>query len=310
MSCPKCGQLVHSVELKALSAEAERARLAGDARTEIAAWERALGLLPVETRQHEILRARLAELSLARDASPATPKPGPSPRGVAGLGALAVVLLSKGKWLLAALLKVGPSLLSMLACFGVYWVAWGWKFAAGLLASIYVHELGHIAMLRWYGIGSTLPMFIPGVGAFVRPRRYPESAVEIARVGLAGPVFGLAAAAVAYAAFVASGAGAFAAIAKLGGFINLFNLLPMPPLDGGHGVRSLASWQRWVLAMAIAGAWMWTGEGLLVLILVVAVLRCFEAAAPKAPDVPGMLLYAALVLALTLLATLHVRVDG
>src|SRR3989454_12639768 len=81
----------------------------------------------------------------------------------------------------------------MLLSAGVYWAAWGWKFALGVVLSIYVHEMGHVQALQRYGIKATAPMFIPGVGAVVRLKQYPASPREDARVGLAGPLGGLGA---------------------------------------------------------------------------------------------------------------------
>ena len=70
------------------------------------------------------------------------------------------------------------AMLSMLAMFGTYWLAYGWPFAAGLVLSIYVHEMGHVIALRRYNIAATAPMFIPFFGAFVRMKQYPATVVE------------------------------------------------------------------------------------------------------------------------------------
>src|SRR6185295_6272463 len=110
-------------------------------------------------------------------------------------------LLGKGKILLAGLLKA-PTFLSMALALGVYATAFGWKFALGLVVSIYVHEMGHVVWLRRYGIPATAPMFVPGLGAFVRLNQRPATVGEDARVGLAGPVWGAAAAIGALAAGV------------------------------------------------------------------------------------------------------------
>ena len=77
---------------------------------------------------------------------------------------LALFLLTKGKLLLFGLSK-GTTFLSMLAALGVYWTLWGWKFALGFVLSIYVHEMGHVAAMKRFGLAATAPMFIPGFGA-------------------------------------------------------------------------------------------------------------------------------------------------
>ena len=101
----------------------------------------------------------------------------------AGLGAIGV-LLAKFKWVILALLGKGKVLLvglaqaktflSMGIALAVYASFYGWKFALGLIASIYVHEMGHVVWLRRYGIAATAPMFIPGFGAFVRLKHAPR----------------------------------------------------------------------------------------------------------------------------------------
>ncbi|MFN0059530.1 MAG: site-2 protease family protein [Planctomycetota bacterium] len=303
-SCPRCGSLVHATLLKNIAAEAEVARGQGRVRGEREAWTRALTLLPRDSQQYAVIAARIAELPAqepADDANTATQR-------TLGFAGLVILLLSKGKWVLSAFPKAWPALLAMAASFGVYWTAYGWQFAGGILGSIFLHELGHIAMLRWYGIGSSFPMFIPGIGAFIRPDRAPKDARQNARIGLAGPVAGLLTAALVFAVFVATELPVFGAIAKFGAIVNLFNLLPMPPLDGGAGIRSLNIPQRWFLAFVICGAWMLTNEGYLVLILLLAVVRCFQPRVPKAGDLPGLALYAGLVIALSFLGAVVVEV--
>src|SRR5204862_5456159 len=105
-----------------------------------------------------------------------------------------LIVLTKGKFLLLGLTKL-PTLLSMLAWIGVYWSLWGWRFALGMGVSIYIHEMGHVWMLRRFGIRATAPMFIPGFGALVRLQQHPTTVVADARIGLAGPVWALGAAA-------------------------------------------------------------------------------------------------------------------
>ena len=82
----------------------------------------------------------------------------------------------------------------MFAFFGVYWSIYGWPLALGLVLSIYVHEMGHVAMLRRLGIAASAPMFIPGVGALVMLKQHVTDPLIDAKIGLAGPVWGLGAA--------------------------------------------------------------------------------------------------------------------
>src|ERR1700681_1730159 len=147
---------------------------------------------------------RCRQFPPAPDASP-HPNPWRSRFTKSGAGGVAawkfktilLLALTKGKLLLLGLTKIS-TLLSMLAMFGVYWVAYGWPFAAGIVLSIYVHEMGHVIALRRYNIAATAPMFIPFFGAFVRMKQYPANVVEDSRVGLAGPIYGLGAAVAAW----------------------------------------------------------------------------------------------------------------
>jgi Zn-dependent protease len=105
-------------------------------------------------------------------------------------------VLGKLKFLLIGLTKAS-TFISMFAFFGVYWSAYGWPLALGLVLSIYIHEMGHVAMLRGLGIDAGAPMFIPGVGAVVMLKQHVQDPLTDAKIGLAGPVWGLGAAIVA-----------------------------------------------------------------------------------------------------------------
>lgn len=215
-------------------------------------------------------------------------------------------LLSKGKLLLTGLTKAS-TFFSMLLAFSAYWALFGWWFALGLVASIYVHEMGHVAALRRFGIAATAPMFIPGLGAVVRLKQHPASPIENARVGLAGPLWGLGAALGCLLVYALSGAAAWAAIARVGAWINLFNLLPVWQLDGARGFAALSRAQRWMAAAALAIAWIATHEGLLVLLAIIAAARALERNAPARSDGVTLAQYVVLVAVLsTLVAALPV----
>src|SRR5438046_4113909 len=270
---PPCPRRVPAAELKRLAGEADQAKQTADAGGELAAWRQALELLPPDTAQHQTVAARVAELSRAVDRQPAGAKRGSRMgKGAAGgLGALGLLLaqfkfallfgITKAKRLLLWLTKAS-TLLSMLLSMGVYWTLWGWKFAAGFVVSIYIHEMGHVQALTHYGIKETAPMFIPGVGAFIRLKQYPTDRREDARVGLAGPIWGAGAAAAAYAIYFATRAGIWGAIAHVGAFINLFNLIPVWQLDGGRGFRALTRRRSWIAVGVIGQAWVVSAEGL------------------------------------------------
>jgi Zn-dependent protease len=208
--------------------------------------------------------------------------------------AIVLLVLGKAKLLLFGLTKFS-TLFSMFASLGVYWAVWGWKFAAGLVASIYVHEIGHVAALRRYGIPASAPMFVPGLGAYIRSSQYPATPREDARVGLAGPLWGLYAVIACYAVHLATGWDSFAAIARVGAWINLFNLLPIATLDGGRGFNSFGRNERWLAAALLTALWVATHEGLLLLLVLAAAGRALVGKPAGAPDWAAFALYAALV---------------
>jgi len=214
--------------------------------------------------------------------------------------AIGLFLLTKGKLLLLGLSK-GTTFLSMIPFLAVYWAAYGWKFALGLMLSIYVHEMGHVAMLRRLGIRADAPLFIPGVGALVMLRERVTDALVDARIGLAGPVWGLSAAIAAWIAYVATGAAIFLAIAELTAFLNLFNLIPVWQLDGSRGFHVLSQRERWMI-LGVIGLALWiTGVRLLWIVGAVVAYRTI-----RGETGPGhrqtVLTFAGLVLALSWLA--------
>jgi len=146
----------------------------------------------------------------------------------------AILLLPKAKVLTTA----GTALVSVAA----YSLWFGWWFAVGFVVLLFVHEMGHVIQLRREGVKASAPMFIPFMGAVVMMREMPKDALGEARVGLAGPVLGTAGAAVCLVIGEAADSDFFRALAYLGFFLNLFNLLPIVPLDGGRAMAAMAPW--------------------------------------------------------------------
>ncbi len=315
LRCPACGRLVHAAELTRLAAEAGAAAAAGERERALGLWREALALLPEDAPQARDIAQRVAGLSAEVDQGGHARRPPPSLLARGGLVGAAllilwkfkfalVFLLTKGKLLLLGLTKAG-TLFSMFASLGVYWAAWGWKFAAGLVASLYVHEMGHVAALRRFGIPASAPMFVPRLGAFVRLRARPANVIEDARVGLAGPWWGLAAALVAAGVWRLTGWASWGAIAAVGAWINLFNLTPVWELDGARGFRALDRRQRWLATGAVAIAWAVSRQGMLVLPLIAGGVQALRPAAAE-PDRRTLLEYVALVGALAAVSVIPV----
>jgi Zn-dependent protease len=179
---------------------------------------------------------------------PATP--GRSrPRGRVGAALAAVVaFLAKLKAILLLLpkLKLFASAGTMLVSLAAYSFVFGWQFAAGFVVLLFVHEMGHVIALRREGIRASAPMFVPFLGAVISARSLGDNALAEARVGLAGPLLGSLGAAVCVVVWLLTGSDLWRALAFTGFFLNLFNLLPVVPLDGGRAMAAMAPWMWFV----------------------------------------------------------------
>ena len=192
-----------------------------------------------------------AQKTEQREHYPETFRPEPtertSPLKRAG-GAVAVVAIAivkfgaklKGLLLLLPKLKILTTSASMLVSVAAYSVIWGWQFALGFVLLLLVHEMGHVIQLRREGVPASAPLFIPFLGAVVGMKQAPKDAAVEARVGLAGPILGSLGCLVPLALYEATGNNLFRALAFTGFFLNLINLLPVLPLDGGRAMAALS----------------------------------------------------------------------
>jgi Zn-dependent protease len=324
LACPGCGRLVHADELRRLASAAEASETAGDIPEALASWRRAMELLPPGATQSVRIAERMRTLSAALDGrGPAAPsRPGQAAgRGKAGAAAAAVgVAVAKSKALLvlvlgnAKLLLLGLTKLPTLLTILLYarWMSGrGAAFGIGLVASIYVHEVGHVAALRRYGIDASPPMFVPGFGAFVRMKQYPTDAHEEARTGLAGPLWGLVAAGVAAVYGWLAGSAVALSVASAGATINAFNLIPFWQLDGARGLKALSRAQRLGIVAVGAATALATHQWMPAVVAAFAAPRAFETG-PGGPHEHGdrgaFGLFATLIVALAIVASLPASV--
>ena len=338
LSCPSCHRLMHSDRLKGLAESAEAAERDGDVASALAAWREAILLLPPASRQHAVVAGRIDALSRQVGNQPARatatpPKPAARPgsehpsrdarwaggaaTGVLGtlvlllikFKTLAFLLVTKAKFLFLGLTKAS-TFFSMLASFGLYWTVFGGWFALGFVLSIYIHEMGHVAALLRYGVPATAPLFIPGLGAVIRLQQTFVNPREDARVGLAGPIWGCAAALACAAVYALTDHPIWAALAQVGAFINLFNLTPVWQLDGSRAFHSLTRPQRWLAVTAVATAWALTEDWLLFLVMAVGAYRAALDRPADEPDSSALLQYIGLIAVLSALILLPVHVPG
>jgi Zn-dependent protease len=162
-----------------------------------------------------------------------------------------VAFLAKFKAIILLLpkLKLLTTVGSMLVSVAAYSFVFGWSFAAGFVILLLIHEMGHVIALRREGIKASAPMFIPFLGAVISARSLGENALAEARVGLAGPILGSIGSAACIVIWHATGNDMWRALAFTGFFLNLFNLLPVVPLDGGRAMAAMAPWM-WFLGFA------------------------------------------------------------
>ena len=188
-----------------------------------------------------------------------TPEPAeqrPWWKGVWGvLTAVGIAIIKFGAKLKAILLllpklKLFTTSASMLVSIGAYSLIWGWKFAIGFVLLLLIHEMGHVVQARREGLDASAPLFIPFLGAAIALKELPKDAGVEARVGLAGPILGTLGTCASVALWQITGHELFQALAFFGFFLNLFNLAPVLPLDGGRAMAALTPWM-WIVGYAL-----------------------------------------------------------
>ena len=261
LACDYCHALVHAGEMERLAAEARaleaQSRLM-DARNR---WLEILPLLPAESKQAEWIRDHARELE---SAAPAAQRPQASGSGgkwakrLAPLGPVAL-LLAKLKSFAFLALKL-KFLLSFASFIGVYWLLWGPKFGVGFAALVLIHEMGHYVDIKRRGLPVDMPMFFPGLGAFVRWNGMGVTAETRAAVALAGPFAGCLAAAVCALIWRQTGDPLWAALTRVGAWLNVLNLIPVWIFDGAQAARPLRKTEAALLLAVSAALGYATGE--------------------------------------------------
>ena len=256
LACPECHAIVYARYLDGVARRA--AALEGEQKWPEArgVWQSALQWLPPGTTQAAAVQGRIDTIDARSKAAEDT-----KAKWVQRLGPLAPVafFLLKAKTFLLAIFKF-KFLLSFVAFFGLYWAVFGWRFGLGITLSVLIHELGHYVAVRRRGLKADLPVFLPGLGAYVRWYAQGMSLATLAEIALAGPAAGLLAAVGCLAVYRGSPVGPtrdlFGALANVGAWINLFNLIPVFGLDGAQATLALTRLQRVLVLVtsAIFGA--------------------------------------------------------
>jgi len=192
-----------------------------------------------------------------------------------------LALLAAGK-LGKVALTGGTMILSVFA----YALVFGLWYAVGFVLLIFVHEMGHFLAARQRGLAVGVPTFIPFVGAWIELKEMPHDVETEAWVGLAGPLLGSVGALACYYGYRATGEPLLLALAYAGFFLNLFNLIPVSPFDGGR-ITAIISPRVWLLGVPImAGLFLWRPSPLLILMVVLAAPQVWKAwnFDPNAPE--------------------------
>jgi Zn-dependent protease len=274
LACANCGALIYGAQLDRLSAEA-RWKERFDAQAAIRLWEQCLQLLPPSSRQYAAIEQEIARLRELPTPVAPIQEPGAPPQIVSDS-------LQQG------IVKTG---VSMLISIVIYAYLWNWQTAVGFVLLIFIHEMGHVVANLAYGLPASAPLFIPFLGAVINLRKMPPNAKVEAIVGIAGPVAGTIGALLCFGWYVATKSQLALELSWFGFTINLFNLLPVPPLDGGRVAAAISPW-IWILGlvamglMVVADMHSGQGVGIYVLILIFALPRIVQTLKPKGRSGP------------------------
>jgi len=243
--------------------------------------------VPQERRQDERFEERAP--------GPVVPQGAPPRRGLGAIAAVVFALLAKGKSVLL-FLKALPAAKLFLTSFSMLAMVWfeaqrsGLWFAVGFVLSILIHELGHGYAMKRAGVQAGWPVFIPFFGAMIAMKGQPQNRDIEARIAYGGPLAGTVAALVAVGLAFAFDSRVAMAVAYTGFFLNLFNLTPFSPLDGGR-IAQAFSRRAWIVgALLMVGLFYFTRAPQLMLILVLALPRLFGRGDPDAREAlaPGL----------------------
>ena len=263
--CDKCHALVHSEKLDQLATEAKQLEARGELRQAREHWLMGLPLLPPNSRQANWIQDHARSLDAAADRiQPPPPSDNKWAQKLGPVGPIAV-LLAKSKVLLTAIFKL-KFLLSFVAFIGIYWAAYGMMFGIGFAVLILIHEMGHFIDIKRRGLPAEMPVFLPGLGAYVRWQALGVPLETRAAISLAGPLAGFFSALACAILWWQTGNSLWAALAHAAAVLNLLNLIPVWVLDGGQAALALSKTERILLLTACLALWLLLGENMFFLV--------------------------------------------
>jgi Zn-dependent protease len=272
--CERCHTLVHSEELERLAAQAKTLETRGEFQHARDLWLAALRLLPPTSKQAGWISQHARALGNASVAgSPAADRQWS--QAIAPAGPITVPAARSTPRRTARLQLT--SILSFLAFVAIYSAASGMKFGIGFAALILIHEMGHFVDIKRRGLPADMPVFLPGLGAYVRWQALGVPLETRAAVSLAGPLAGFFAALACAVLWWQTGNPLWAALARSGAILNLLNLIPVWVLDGGQAALALNKAERIALLIAGVALWLLLGQRLFLLVALGAGYRAFFA---------------------------------
>jgi Zn-dependent protease len=272
---------VHQQELERLSESARSFEQNQQIQRAKEDWSKALDLLPADSLQSEWIRKHLQQLSLSHmDPGQAKTK---NP-WISRLGPFAAIiaLLLKGKGLFAIF---NLKFLVSLVAFGAFYLkAYGVSFGLGFVALIVIHEMGHFVDIRLRGLPADMPVFLPGLGAYVRWQGMGVTRETSAAVSLSGPLAGCLAIGACAVLWKFTGNDLWAGLLRAGGMLNLLNLIPVWVLDGSKGADVLDKSERWILLIACVVLWILFSQGIFFFVAAGFAYRLYTKDIPETPN--------------------------
>jgi Zn-dependent protease len=277
--------------MEQLAAHARSLEAHGDLQAAREKWLACLPLLPAQSMQAEWIRKHVAEL----DAGPSPqvrPASSTAPQWAKKLGPLGPILLALWK------LKF---LWSFVAFLSLYWQLWGAAFGVGFAVLVLVHEMGHFIDIKRRGLPADMPMFLPGLGAYVKWNGLGVSVEARSAISLAGPFAGALAAGVCYLLWHQTGYGLWAALARTGAWFNALNLIPLWIFDGSSAANALSKLERAVVLLVSAALGYALSEWVFALVAAGMGIRLFTRDAPEEPSNPIAAYFVAVITALAMI---------
>ena len=288
--CDHCHALAHSEELERLSAEARELEARGDMQQAREKWLSALPLLPATSTQADWIKHHAEALNAGGDPPPAgaaSDNPWVQQREL-------VSPITGQAGTNRSPMKAGvtlTSILSFLAFVAIYSVGSGLKFGIGFAALILIHEMGHFIDIKRRGLPADMPVFLPGLGAYVRWQAMGVSIETRAAISLAGPLAGFFASVACAVIWYQTGNPLWASLARVGAVLNVLNLIPVWVLDGGQAALALSKTERIVLMAVCAALALLLGQNIFFLVAAGAGYRAFFAKDFPARPSPATTIY-------------------